>query len=119
MTLDIPLARKVLEHIEAHPEEHNQAYFAGRNECGTTACIAGHTLLVSGQYHLGAFDGEEFEFIQSATGEYVIASDTAQEMLGLTQDQRETLFFSLQDEGEALDYLRSLIEVAEAVEAQS
>lgn len=117
--LDIPLARKVLEHIEAHPDEHDQAHFASRNDCGTTACIAGHTLLLSGQYELGEFDGDEFDFIESATGEVVVASDTATEMLGLNECQRYRLFFELQHEGEAVDYLRSLITAAEANEAQS
>lgn len=116
--LNIPFARKVVEYIEAHPDEHEQATFAKRaiNGCGTTACIAGHALLLSGEYDLTAewdFAGE-FDFIQKSTGEIVVASDHAQALLGVDEVQQETLFFTLQDEDEALDFLRELIVDAEA-----
>lgn len=117
--LNIPLARKVLEHIEAHPEEHAQAHFASKNECGTTACIAGHALLLSGAYRIDNFDGDEFDFFEASTGKLVLPSDTAQGLLGLTHDQREELFFALQDKDEALEYLRNLITDAERREALS
>lgn len=47
-TINVPLMRKVLEHITAHPEEHNQHVWAERNPCGTTYCMAGQTVLMAG-----------------------------------------------------------------------
>lgn len=43
-----PLLRKVLEHIEAHPDEHDQLVYAQQTPCGTTACVAGHTVVIAG-----------------------------------------------------------------------
>lgn len=40
-TINVPLLRKVMEHIEAHPDEHDQSYWAKRTPCGTTFCFAG------------------------------------------------------------------------------
>lgn len=53
------LAYRVLDHIDAHPERHDQSDFvrsavntpsitADRMPCGTTACFAGWTVLLSG-----------------------------------------------------------------------
>lgn len=115
-TLNIPLAREVLEHLEAHPEEHDQAAFARENECGTTLCIAGHSLLLSGQYGLTQHaDGlHEFDFIDKADRQVVtLPSLIAQGLLGLSFHEQDRLFFQLQNEGEALNYLRELIEDAE------
>lgn len=39
-----PLARKVLEHIEAHPETHDQ----GEWRCSTGMCVAGWTAELDG-----------------------------------------------------------------------
>lgn len=114
--LNIPLARKVIEHIEAHPEEHRQEFFAAKLDCGTTACIAGHALLLSGEYGLDALGEDEIEFDFHRTdgsGDFVLTSEAGQEILGLTDEQRDTLFFDLQDEDEALDYLRGLLVKAE------
>jgi hypothetical protein len=43
-TLNLKLIYDTLDHIDEHPEEWNQAMFA----CGTTACFAGHAMLLSG-----------------------------------------------------------------------
>lgn len=53
------LAYRVLDYIEAHPEQHNQATFIfgygnlpvlskDNAPCGTTACFAGWTVLLTG-----------------------------------------------------------------------
>lgn len=42
------LLRRVLEHITAHPEEHDQARWAVRTDCGTAYCVAGHIVVMSG-----------------------------------------------------------------------
>jgi hypothetical protein len=46
--VNVPLLRKVLEHVTAHPEEWNQAEWARRDSCGTAYCIAGHTVVMAG-----------------------------------------------------------------------
>lgn len=42
------LLRRVLEHVTAHPDEHNQAHWAVRSDCGTAYCVAGHAVVMSG-----------------------------------------------------------------------
>jgi hypothetical protein len=54
------LAYRVLDHIDAHPEQHDQGDFVRKHgdaltisadamPCGTTACFAGWTALLCGQ----------------------------------------------------------------------
>lgn len=47
--VNVPLLRKTLEHIEAHPEEHNQRVWAVRTSCGTAACLAGWVVQLAGR----------------------------------------------------------------------
>jgi hypothetical protein len=42
------LAYKVLDHIDANPDSWRQMYWLRRTECGTAACFAGWTSLLSG-----------------------------------------------------------------------
>ena len=48
MTPDLPLLRKVIDHITAHPEQHDQKFWLKTTECGTVACVAGWTCLLNG-----------------------------------------------------------------------
>lgn len=44
------LAQKVLDHIEAHPERHDQHRWVDNPyDCGTSACLAGWTVLLNAQ----------------------------------------------------------------------
>lgn len=43
------LAYRVLDHIDAHPEQWEQDIYIGKAECGTVACFAGWTVLLSGE----------------------------------------------------------------------
>jgi hypothetical protein len=45
---NVPLLRKVLTHIEEHPDEHHQAQWAVRTGCGTAYCFAGWAAVMSG-----------------------------------------------------------------------
>jgi hypothetical protein len=45
---DVALLRKVLEHIEANPENWDQETWRGVTECGTAMCFAGWTCELSG-----------------------------------------------------------------------
>jgi hypothetical protein len=47
-TPNVPLLRKVLTHIEEHPDEHDQAQWAVRTGCGTAYCFAGWAAVMSG-----------------------------------------------------------------------
>jgi len=42
------LAYRVLDHIDAHPEQWRQSQWVGVADCGTIACFAGWTVLLSG-----------------------------------------------------------------------
>lgn len=45
--LNIGLLSKVMDHIEHHPEEHDQTYWATKTTttaCGTAFCFAGHAV---------------------------------------------------------------------------
>lgn len=46
--LNIPLARKIYDHVIAHPEEFEMSSYAERTACGTTLCIAGHAVQMTG-----------------------------------------------------------------------
>lgn len=48
MTPNLPLLRKVLDHIDAHPEEWRQEVWVSKTPCGTAHCIAGHAVVLSG-----------------------------------------------------------------------
>lgn len=39
--------KKVLDHIEAHPETWNQRHW--HSDCGTAHCVAGHAQIMSGK----------------------------------------------------------------------
>lgn len=42
------LAYQVIDHIDAHPEQWRQGLWIGQAQCGTIACFAGWTVLLSG-----------------------------------------------------------------------
>jgi hypothetical protein len=46
-TPNAALAYRVLDHIDAHPEQWKQGVYIGKAECGTAACFAGWTVLLS------------------------------------------------------------------------
>lgn len=43
------LAYRVLDHIDAHPEQWFQNDWAHKNECGTSYCFAGWAVLLAGR----------------------------------------------------------------------
>lgn len=46
--INVPLLRKTLEHITAHPEEWNQRMWARVTDCGTACCVAGWAVQFAG-----------------------------------------------------------------------
>lgn len=54
MRPNIKLLKKVRKYILKHPERYNQNIWRGRNPCGTTACIAGATIICAYPRLIGA-----------------------------------------------------------------
>lgn len=79
---------EAMDHIEAHPEEWYQGSWIVRNECGTTACLAGRIVL---QQRPGRWR-------QGMSG----ISRLATELAGLTGGQASILF----DANNTMDQLR-------------
>ncbi len=94
-------AYRVLDHIERNPEKHSQGFWvdSDRREtaatvmagCGTTACFAGWTALLAGAVYTG--HGSWMELGGSAGR----TSTLAAELLGLTGDEVDALFFDAAD----------------------
>lgn len=114
-TLNIPYARKVLEHLTAHPEEHNQTNFGMRTSCGTTACIAGATILMDADTTV-LWDGVGmFGAVTTPTRPGQCVTDRAAELLGLNSYDAGRLFYNMSNV-ESLDMLTTYIREAEAVQ---
>lgn len=101
------LLRRVLEHITAHPDEHNQNDWAARGPaCGTAMCLAGHAV-VQGGYALAwrraapTYPVLGVREVASETTDGLDVSELAQELLGLTSWEAGRLFF----DAESLDDL--------------
>jgi hypothetical protein len=92
-TINVPLLRKTLEHITAHPEEWDQGVWmrqSNRTECGTAGCVAGWALTFAGHeldFESCFFPNEALDLIDGRPIETV-----AQAELGLTEDQANALF---------------------------
>lgn len=130
VVLDIPLARKTIEHIEAHPEEHNQgAWVTTRTEfretgvtpaCRTAYCFAGHAVVLSGGEFAQYDDGEDFVFVHGPiTAQYrqnkayggIHIADYAQHVLGLAPGEASRLFFA----NNTVEDLRGMVTSLETV----
>lgn len=86
-TINIPLLRKVMDHITAHPEEHDQTTWGQRRHCGTTFCVAGWAVQFAGHEIVWPSD-DEAEFVEDGQA----IADVAETALGLTPWQAEQLF---------------------------
>jgi len=94
MTPNAPLLLKVLEHITAHPEEHNQRNWGiRRTGCGTAYCFAGWAAVMSGHellWEKAPFDDDVFRAFITAEGRPI--ESVAQDELGLTYVQQHEMF---------------------------
>jgi len=89
--VNVPLLRKALEHITAHPEEWDQTQWAQQTSCGTACCVAGHVALMTGhEIDFGRVDVYSEMVTHTTTGRYI--EDVARYELGLTSDQSRILF---------------------------
>lgn len=101
--------KRVLKFIETFPQFHNQAgYF-----CGTTACIAGTTIMfdrlgnVSSLVSTFEEHGADEEQFCPEYSRFFWESDAAAALLGLDEGQAADLFYTW-DEGKAVEKLRIL-----------
>jgi hypothetical protein len=84
----------VLEHIEQHPEQHDQESWSMRTDCGTTACAAGWTVLLYAP-------NEQFAYyvhgVSSEAADYLMSGEDipclARRLLGLNYDEVQALFY--------------------------
>ncbi len=93
--LNVPLLRKTLEHITAHPEEHNQEMWAHHSpSCGTRGCLAYHAASMEGDLRAsGGQDGWQIWYMEDHNGQRVgRIRQIAQDRLGLESWQAELLF---------------------------
>ncbi len=94
--LNVPLLRKTLEHITAHPKEHDQEIWALRlPSCGTKGCVAYHAAIMEGDLQaISSFDGLIWH-IEDHNGKRVGSIQrVAQDRLGLNDWQAGVLFES-------------------------
>jgi hypothetical protein len=96
VTINVPLLRKELDFVTAHPDLHRQNLWAHHGSCGTTACLAGWTVLHAGFETEGTY-GSQYH-VRSATTLQRVGSTfiptVASKLLGLTWQQGEFLFYS-------------------------
>jgi hypothetical protein len=92
MAVNVPLLRKVLEYVSEHPEEWDQrAWMQWRPRCGTTGCVAYHTLALLG--YTAVFKGPEVTgWAKSPDGRSVSIPIAAADALGLDPIRRSMLF---------------------------
>jgi hypothetical protein len=127
--LNLPRLKQVRDHVVAHPDQHDQGeWFIDINgyekpcvigsECGTAACVAGWTVLLNGDQPIKmAFPDHGYTSASSVAlinGGVMDIDDRAQQILGLTDDQAQELFYDISTPQRAVDYLNDLIASAEA-----
>ena len=94
---NLPLLRKVLEHIDAHPKEWRQDSWATRTSasaCGTAFCLAGHAVvLAGGELHWDKELGVASE-VTMPDGSTMSIQKAAADLLGLTSYEALHLFYA-------------------------
>lgn len=112
-TPNLPLLRKVLDHIDAHPDEWDQRWWEQQQDpvritfyklpktCGTTRCVAGWVQ----HFETGSVDDDVEEY--------------AQEALGLTTFEAMTLFHSSAEVDDRTEQRARVQVVAESIAARA
>lgn len=96
------LAYRVLDHIDAHPEQWRQGWWLTKADCGTAACFAGWACILSGDApnltHPDDWEDEvEFSYVVPAGDAPVHVEERATELLGISDRQSKTLFDGFND----------------------
>lgn len=91
VTPNVALLRKTMEHIESHPQEWEQRHWI----CGSTACFAGHAVLIDGgesAFHHAYVIARTDDPAWHVHGGQISILRRAQHILGLTLAQAIDLF---------------------------
>lgn len=99
------LLRKILVQIENTPDQWEQITWGNRSECGTTYCVAGWACALSGYEPLIPEEGGSFDNMISPGGHIVDVEKEGASLLGLTEDEINTLFFN-QNKEDVKTFLR-------------
>src|SRR5688500_1611119 len=93
MAYDVPRFRRVMRTIEAEPETFNMLNYAQVTSCGTTMCLAGHTVADEGlairwrtneagePFGNGLADGRSIHLVAAG-------------LLGLDEDEADAIFLA-------------------------
>lgn len=100
--MNIERMQKLLDHVTAHPEEHDQNTWGQKTACGTTMCLAGHAVEMFGAgiawMPLDPYsrdpDTVQAVAIFDKTGREI--PEAAAELLDLTLDEMTHLFYTAQ-----------------------
>ena len=87
---NVPLLRRVREHIEAHPELWHQNNWRQQTPCGTAHCFAGWIAEFDGADWLAVPGGA---WVAGAAGGRVHVSTRAADVAGLTSSEASDLFY--------------------------
>lgn len=108
------LGRMILKHVDAFPESFDMATFF--NPCGTTACLAGHALLLDGGYELKGLRSDSRPGFYRPDGSYVEDIELeALNLLGMAEeeyfdDNKPPVFYT----GDADDAIARFTEAVES-----
>ncbi|MAY48819.1 MAG: hypothetical protein CMH38_03490 [Microbacterium sp.] len=97
------LLQRVMQHIDDHPEQHNQAVWL-RHDCGTAACFAGWAALLSDEL-VEVQDVEVDGMFYDRAGVMHATSGAAVKVLGVTGEESDVLF----DATNSRDMLRLMV----------
>jgi hypothetical protein len=89
------LAKQVLDHILAHPEQHDQGWWGRVRDCGTTMCIAGWTCELAGETLAWESTNAGGATWYTADGAYIPSRAAA--LLDLNTHETDMLFFTGKD----------------------
>lgn len=87
MSVNVELLQQVMQHIDDHPGQHDQATWI--DPCGTPACFAGTSLLLS---DMRPVPGNFFRVFVDRDGEVFSVPEAAQRVLGLSDVECDILF---------------------------
>lgn len=107
MEPNVPLLRKVWEHVKDEPQDFNQrTWVDSTGECGTSYCFAGHTLVMAGR----TLTHDLFSmYLDGVAVSHVEVREAAARELGLEQEVADELFWGRNDLAEIRDQVSMII----------
>lgn len=95
VTPNIERLDAVLAYIKAHPDEHDQDVWRKKTECGTTMCFAGHAVAMftpDAEWVHIPLQPNDFDKV-TINGQMKTVAQVAADLLGLSDDDADTLFY--------------------------